>query len=164
MELSCSWEATFLSSAQEFAKILWKPKVHHPVDKTQPLVPVLSCMTQSVEHNPISSTPTFNVILSCTSRCCWWSPSFWLPHKNFLYTHILLMCAKCSARLIVLELKASLVQLSLVYLLKSVAGNENMPFLCCRWEEQAARDQTDNWWVFRHLHHTPYSVQIVCLP
>jgi hypothetical protein len=68
MELNAFLEATSRSATQEFPNKLWNPNVHYLVQKTPPLVPILS------QIDPVHTTPSyfpkihFNIILSLTSR------------------------------------------------------------------------------------------------
>jgi hypothetical protein len=81
MELSPSWEAANCAAIQELPTILWKPKAHYRVQKSPPLVPVLS------QISPIHIIPSylskihFNIVRSPTSWSFQWSLSFWLSHQ-----------------------------------------------------------------------------------
>jgi hypothetical protein len=62
-ELRPSWEATNCSAPQELPSILWNPKIHYLVQRSSPLVPILSHL------HPICSIPSylskihFNIVL-----------------------------------------------------------------------------------------------------
>ena len=45
MEQSTSWEVNRFSAIQDIPRILWKPKVHHCIYKSQPPVSILSLMS-----------------------------------------------------------------------------------------------------------------------
>jgi hypothetical protein len=55
MELSPSREAASRSASQELLNILWNPNVHYRVNKSLPLVPILSRI-QSIAAHPVSLT------------------------------------------------------------------------------------------------------------
>jgi hypothetical protein len=52
MELSPSWEAANFAATQELPSILGSPKVHHRVQKSPPLVPILN------QIDPVHTTPS----------------------------------------------------------------------------------------------------------
>jgi hypothetical protein len=53
MELNSSWEAATFAATQELPSILWNPKFYHCVDKSPPLVPILS------QIDPIHTIPSY---------------------------------------------------------------------------------------------------------
>jgi hypothetical protein len=75
MELSPSREAATCAATQEIPKILWNPNVHYRVQKSPPLVPIMS------QINPVHTTLSyfskihFNIIHPPTSRSSEWYPS-----------------------------------------------------------------------------------------
>jgi hypothetical protein len=76
MELSPSLEAVSCVATQERPSILWNPKVHYRVQKSPPLVPILS------QIDPVHTIPShlsmiyFNIThlrLGLPSAClCFW--------------------------------------------------------------------------------------------
>ena len=77
MEQSPSWEANPFSASQEIPRILWYPKVHYPIHKCPPPVPILS-------HLDLFNTPTSHLILSSHLRLglpsCLFASGF--PHQK----------------------------------------------------------------------------------
>jgi hypothetical protein len=100
MEISPSSEAASCALTQEFLNTLCKPKVHYRVQKSPPIVPILS---QINSVHTVVSYPYkihFKIILPHTYRYFLWSLSSSIPAK-ILYA---LLCpptrATCPAHLI----------------------------------------------------------------
>jgi hypothetical protein len=84
-ELNPSWGAVNCAAPQEPPSISWNPKAQYHVQKSPPLVPILSHI------NPIHSIPSylskihFNIVHPPTSWFSQWSLSFWLTWSlNFV--------------------------------------------------------------------------------
>jgi hypothetical protein len=73
-ELSSSWETASCAAIQELPSILWTPKVHYRVQKSPPLVPILS------QTNPVHTTPSYlRSILILFTHLCLGLPSGLFP-------------------------------------------------------------------------------------
>jgi hypothetical protein len=78
--------------------------IYYYVEKSPPLVPILSQM------NPVHATPSysskirFNIVLLSTSRSFKWSLSFRLSHQNPTCIYLTPTRATCPAHLILLDL------------------------------------------------------------
>jgi hypothetical protein len=66
MELSPSWEAANCAATQELPSVLWNPKIYYRVNKSPPLVPILSQIDSTIPSHPISLRPV--LILSIHLR------------------------------------------------------------------------------------------------
>jgi len=84
-EHSPSWEANRFSASQEIPRFLWNPKVHNPIHKCQPPVPILSQL--DTVHTPTSYFLKIylNVILSSVPVSPKRSLSFMFPQQNPAY-------------------------------------------------------------------------------
>ena len=84
-EQSPYWEANRFPGNQEISRILWNPKIHYPIHKCPPHVPMLSQLDPV--HTPTSNFLNihFNIILPSTPGSPKWSPSLRFPHQNPLY-------------------------------------------------------------------------------
>jgi len=71
LEHSLSWEVNWFSASQEISSVVRNPKVHYRINKSPPLVPILS------QINPVHALHFLkihpNVILPSTPGSCRWS-------------------------------------------------------------------------------------------
>jgi hypothetical protein len=66
MDKSPTWEADSHSASQEIPRLLWNPKVHYRVHKSQQLVPVLCEMHPVHNFSPYVLQIYSNIILPFT--------------------------------------------------------------------------------------------------
>jgi len=76
MELSPSWQANSHSSSQETPRLLWKQKVHYRVQKSPPLVSVMSLMNLDYTTPLCSFIIHSNTFFPSTPTSFKWSLSF----------------------------------------------------------------------------------------
>jgi len=103
MEQGPSWEANSLSANQEISYLLWNLKIHYPVHNRPPLVPIWATLTQ---FTPSHSTSVWSILI-LSSYLYLGLPSglfhsiFW---PKFCMYFSSLVCARCPAHLILLDL------------------------------------------------------------
>jgi len=104
VEQSPSWEANSHYDTQEIPCLFWNPKVHYPIQKIPPLVPILSQI--NLGHDLPSSFLKIhsNIIFPSTHRSSKWTLPFRFPTKILTIFLISLMCATWHAHLIILDL------------------------------------------------------------
>jgi len=93
MEQSPSWEADNHSSSQETPHLFWNPKVHYHVDKSLPLVLILSKM--NLVHTLPSSVSMIhsNIIFPSMLRFSKWSLHCRFSNQNIVcIPHLSHMC------------------------------------------------------------------------
>jgi hypothetical protein len=81
MELSPSWEAANCAATQELPSILWNPKVYYRVQKSTPLVLILSQLDLLLTTPSYVSKIHFNIVHPPTPWSSQWSHFFWLYHE-----------------------------------------------------------------------------------
>ena len=100
-EHSPSWETERFPADQEITRILWNPKVHYPIHKCPPPVPILSQIDPVHALTPHFLKIRLNIIYPCTPVSFKWSLSLRSPHQT-LYTPLLSpIRATCPTHLII---------------------------------------------------------------
>jgi hypothetical protein len=104
MEMSPSWKAASSAVSRTLPSILWNPKVHYRVQKSPPLVPILSLTSPVHTTSSCLSKIHYNIIHPPTSWASQWSLSFSLSHQYPICIPLLLIRTTCQAHLILLDL------------------------------------------------------------
>jgi len=89
MQESLSWEANSHSDSQGIPRLLWNPKVHYRVHKSQSLISIL-IQTHSI-HNSLPYFPkiNFNINFTFTSNSSAWFLPFRFSGLNFVgFAHL----------------------------------------------------------------------------
>ena len=99
MGQSLFWGTKKSSATQEISRMLWNPKVHHPIYKSPPSVPILSYIDPVCAPKFHFSKIHFNIILPFKPGSSKWSPSLRVYYESHVGSSPLPIRATCPAHL-----------------------------------------------------------------